>query len=394
MSDNAAFDDVMSRLRAGDAGDRSLPTLAQDAWQRLERLLEAFENAWLRGERPLLEDYLAQAEPAERLGLLRDLVHKDLEYRLKAGETVRMEMYLERYPELGEAPKVVMGLLAAEYALRRQNEPGLRPEEFIQRFPLFLDHFLQWLSDPETAPPVTLPEGHPEAFTLPPATPRDLLGAAYPSIPGYEILDKLGEGGMGVVYKARQLKLDRVVALKMILSGGLARVAELARFQTEAEAIARLQHLNIVQVHEVGEHEGQPFFSLEFCPNGSLDKKLKGTPLPPREAAGLVQTLARAMQAAHDKNVIHRDLKPANVLLAEDGIPKIADFGLAKKLDETGQTQTGAVMGTPSYMAPEQAEGKKEVGPAADVYALGAILYECLTGRPPFKAANSFDTLL
>src|SRR5262249_52638311 len=141
-------------------------------------------------------------------------------------------------------------------------------------------------------------------------------------------------------------------------------------------------------------YHGLPFFSLEFCSGGSLDRKLGGIPIEPTEAARLIRTLAVAMQAAHEANVIHRDLKPANVLLAADGTPKITDFGLAKKLDEQGQTQTGATMGPPSYMAPEQAEGKKNVGPLADVYALGAILYECLVGRPPFRAATSFDTIM
>jgi len=211
-------------------------------------------------------------------------------------------------------------------------------------------------------------------------------------VPGYEKLKELGQGGMGKVYQARQTKLGRVVALKMILSGAHAGEADLARFRTEGEAIARLQHPNIVQIYEVGEQGGLPFFSLEFCGGGSLEKKLNGTPLPPQEAAALVETLARAMDAAHQKGVIHRDLKPANVLLAEDGTPKITDFGLAKKLDEAGQTASGAVMGTPSYMAPEQASGEA-VGPAADVYALGAILYECQTGRPPFKGADALDTL-
>src|ERR1700676_2114449 len=189
--------------------------------------------------------------------------------------------------------------------------------------------------------------------------------------------------------------LDRLVGLKMILAGGLSGSAERERFRTEAEAIARLQHPNIVQVYEVGEHEGMPFFSLEFCPGGSLDGKLDGTPLPPLEAARLVQTLASAVQAAHDKSVIHRDLKPANVLLGEDGTPKITDFGLAKKLDDVGQTQSGSIMGTPSYMAPEQAGGKSgAMGPACDVYALGSILYECLTGRPPFKAATALERIM
>jgi WD40 repeat protein/tetratricopeptide (TPR) repeat protein len=210
----------------------------------------------------------------------------------------------------------------------------------------------------------------------------------------YEILSELGRGGMGVVYQARQRGLNRVVALKMILAGGHAGPEELARFRAEAEAIARLQHPHIVQVHEVGEHQGLPFFSLEFCPNGSLEKKLAGTPLPPREAAALVEGLARAMHAAHQKGVVHRDLKPANVLFAEDGAAKVTDFGLAKRLGEAGRTATGAVLGTPSYMAPEQARGDgRGVGPATDVYALGAILYECLSGRPPFKAASALETL-
>ena len=223
----------------------------------------------------------------------------------------------------------------------------------------------------------------------------ELLGAFPETVAGYEILGVLGRGGMGVVYKARQVKLGRLVALKMILAGAPCRQQDRDRFRTEAEAIARLQHPNIVQVHEVGEHDGKPFFSLEFCSGGSLDRKLNGTPLPAQEAARLLETLARAMQAAHDQSVIHRDLKPANVLLAADGTPKITDFGLAKKLDDVGQTAIGAIMGTPSYMAPEQASGKsKEIGPAADVYALGAILYECLTGRPPFKAATPLDTIL
>jgi WD40 repeat protein len=221
-------------------------------------------------------------------------------------------------------------------------------------------------------------------------------------VPGYEILGELGRGGMGVVYKARQVGLGRLVALKMILAGGHAGTGDLNRFRTEAQAIARLQHPNIVAVHEVGEHDGKPFFSLEFCTGGSLDRKLAGSPLKPAEAARLTELLARAMQAAHQANIIHRDLKPANVLLTEDGTPKITDFGLAKKLDgepgafssATGVTQTGAVMGTPSYMAPEQAEGKKDIGPPADIYALGAILYELLTGRPPFKAATILDTLM
>jgi WD40 repeat protein len=219
---------------------------------------------------------------------------------------------------------------------------------------------------------------------------------------------------MGVVYRARQVALKRLVALKMILSGSYAGDEEVARFKSEAEAVARLQHPNIVQIYEIGEAEGRPFFALEYVEGGSLNKKLNGTPLPAREAACLVESLARAMHAAHERGIVHRDLKPANILLAGGGneppdegspgnahallagyIPKISDFGLAKQLDaEKGQTQSGAIVGTPSYMAPEQAQGRtRDIGPASDVYALGAILYELLTGRPPFRGASVAETL-
>jgi WD40 repeat protein/tRNA A-37 threonylcarbamoyl transferase component Bud32 len=214
-----------------------------------------------------------------------------------------------------------------------------------------------------------------------------------PQLAGYDVLDLLGRGGMGIVYRARHIGLNRVVALKMLRDRD-ANADELARFRTEAEVLARLSHPHIVQVYEVGAHDGRPFFALEYVEGGTLDRRLSGTPLPYGEAAQLVETLARAVQAAHEKGVLHRDLKPANVLLDAAGRPKVADFGLARKLDHAGQTQTGAVMGTPSYMAPEQAAGKvKEIGRAADVYALGGVLYECLTGRPPFKAATMLETL-
>jgi ABC-type amino acid transport substrate-binding protein len=220
-------------------------------------------------------------------------------------------------------------------------------------------------------------------------------GEACELVPGYEVLGELGRGGMGVVYRARQAGLNREVALKMVLAGGHAGEAEIARFRLEAESLARLAHPNIVTVYEIGEHGGRPYFSLELCPGGSLERKLNGTPMTANEAAALVELLAGAVHAAHDAGVVHRDLKPANVLLSADGAPKITDFGLAKQLGaDSGQTRTGAIMGTPSYMAPEQAQGSKEVGPLADVWALGAILYECLTGRPPFKAATTLDTVL
>jgi serine/threonine-protein kinase len=221
--------------------------------------------------------------------------------------------------------------------------------------------------------------------------------SAAPEVPavGYELLGVLGKGGMGVVYRARQTTLNRLVAVKMIQPEVYAGPAELARFRTEAEAAAALQHPNIVQVHEVGTQDGRPFLALEYVDGGSLADRLEGTPLPARAAAELVETLARAIHYAHERGVVHRDLKPANVLLTAGGTPKVADFGLAKRLEgEAGQTRTGAVLGTPNYMAPEQAAGRvKEVGPAADTYGLGAILYEMLTGRPPFQGTTLLETL-
>jgi serine/threonine-protein kinase len=215
------------------------------------------------------------------------------------------------------------------------------------------------------------------------------------SVPGYEVLGELARGGMGVVYKARQVGLNRIVALKMILSGHHAGAQELARFRLEAEAVARLQHPNIVQIYQVGEADGRPFLALEYVGGGTLAARV-GQPLPVDEAARLAEVLARAMHAAHQRHIVHRDLKPGNILLTEDGCPKVTDFGLAKHIDsQTDQTRTGAVLGTPEYMAPEQAEGKRgSIGPATDVYALGAILYELLTARPPFRAASPLDTVM
>jgi tetratricopeptide (TPR) repeat protein len=290
------------------------------------------------------------------------------------------------------------------------------------------------LAEAATLPPPVLPvEGQvvtgsyihrpaEEAATLPQTATS--TGIPIPQVPRYEILEELGRGGMGVVYKARQLGLNRLVALKMILAGSHAGTEHLNRFKAEATAIAQLRHPHIVQVYDIGEHEGLPYFSLEFVDGGSLEQRLKGHPQPPTKSAALVEKLARGVQAAHDHGIIHRDLKPANILLAPASeqeaaktghkgkehsvlptsghfpslsrmLPKITDFGLAKTLETDSQhTKTGVIMGTPSYMAPEQAEGKKDLTPAVDIYALGAILYEMLTGRPPFRAATPLDTVL
>jgi WD40 repeat protein len=335
-----------------------------DLARRVDQVCDRFEAAWKAGQPLPIEECLTGWPRPEATLLLQELIRLDNFYRRSRGEACRCEDYHRRFPQLD--PGWLESILPAD--------PPSPPAQ------------------PTSTGTITWGGG---AVTGQATRPDGALPGGCRCVGDYELLGEVGRGGMGVVYKARQISLNRVVALKMILAGSHAGPADLARFKAEAEAAARLLHPNVVQIYEVGEHDGLPFFSLEFVPGGSLDKKRAGTPLPARQAAALVRTLALAVHAAHERGIVHRDLKPANVLLADDGTPKITDFGLAKRLDEVGQTASGAVVGTPPYMAPEQARGQsKEVGPAADVYALGAILYELLTGRPPFKAATAVETLL
>jgi WD40 repeat protein/tetratricopeptide (TPR) repeat protein len=236
---------------------------------------------------------------------------------------------------------------------------------------------------------------------FPPSDPPGEVGLAapptgeLPQIPGYEVEAELGRGGVGVVYRARHLRLNRPVALKMLLAGAFATRAERQRFAREAELVAGLRHPNLVQIYDVGDLDGRSYFTMEFLEGGSLADTIAGTPRPARQAAELVETLADVIAAAHRGGVVHRDLKPSNVLLTADGTSKVTDFGLARRLEVgSSLTQTGSPVGTPSYMAPEQARGRaSEVGPATDLYALGAVFYELLTGRPPFRAESSAETL-
>jgi eukaryotic-like serine/threonine-protein kinase len=241
------------------------------------------------------------------------------------------------------------------------------------------------------------------------------MSAPPEAIGDYEILEELGRGGMGVVYKARQRSLGRLVAIKMMRETRLSSPTDRARFRSEAEASAKLKHPNLVTVYEVGEHDGLPYIVMEFVDGRTLSQRLAEGPVASREAARLLAEIARAVDHAHTRGILHRDLKPSNVLLTHEGAAigdsslaltseeqtrvKVADFGLAKRLTVTAnsvadwKTQTGAIVGTPGYMAPEQATGRRDLTPATDVYALGAILYECLTGRPPFQATNVVDAL-
>jgi WD40 repeat protein/tRNA A-37 threonylcarbamoyl transferase component Bud32 len=332
----------------------------------------------------------------------------ELERRLRAAAPCRAEDLFAAFPSLAADTDAALELIYTEFVLREELGQHPSPAEWQDRFP-------QWQADLRQLFQVHRfvgddPNGATTAAEAPPARGPGPGAGGRRRLGSYELLEEVGRGGMGVVYKARQAGLNRVVALKLILAGEHAGDRDLARFRREAEAAAQLQHPNIVQIHEVGEADGQPYLVLEYVDGGSLAQRLIGGPLSPRQAAEVVQTLARAVHHAHQRGVVHRDLKPANVLLAAGGfaeedaptgrpqaawVPKIADFGLAKQLESGSDlTQSGVMLGTPSYMAPEQAAGRnQDVGPATDLYALGAILYELLTGRPPFQAASPLDTL-
>jgi hypothetical protein len=277
----------------------------------------------------------------------------------------------------------------ADYLAERAA--GRTPDlaEWTQRYPQYANELAEFVADHArlerwVAPAVTL------SLPRPPVAAGDVVRY----FGDYELLDKIAQGGMGVVYRARQQRLGRLVALKMILAGQLANERDVERFQSEARAAAQLDHPGIVPVYEIGTHEQQHYFSMAFIDGPSLAARLASGPLPPKEAASLVRAVAEAVAYAHSKGVIHRDLKPANILLDAAGAPKVTDFGLARQIDDAGLTASGAILGTPSYMAPEQAAGQsKAVGVTADVYGLGAVLYALLTGRPPFQAATALDTI-
>ncbi len=355
-----------------------------------------------------------------------DAVCRRFEADLRAGRQPRIEDYLVDFSDKGR-PALRTELEALERELRPSNEtvtlpdavPPMAPEPQSPPHPSTVAEAPTIAPGP---PPTSSTRGvmpfsvHDEA-TVPPSNPprtahdqptAALLGQGPSAIPGaseptriryfgdYEIIRELARGGMGVVFQARQVSLNRPVALKMILAGQLADDTEVKRFYTEAEAAANLDHPGIVPIFEVGQHEGQHYFSMGFVEGQSLSQRLAEGPLPAREAAELIRRVSEAIEYAHQRGVIHRDLKPANILLDQNGNPRVTDFGLAKRVQsDSGLTGSGQIMGTPSYMPPEQAGGKwGDVGPHADVYALGATLYALITGRPPFQAATAMDTVI
>jgi tetratricopeptide (TPR) repeat protein len=314
--------------------------LSVAALERIDRACLAFEDAWLSGTPLSIEECCQEAAEPDRSVLLRHLLLLELDYRLRRGEAPHRDEYVLRFP--GDLPTVEAAFVRHEQS-QKPSLPGALPRRFGD----------------------------------------------------YELLEEIARGGMGIVFRARQLSLNRIVALKMILAGELASEADVKRFRAEAEAAAHLDHPGIVPIYEVGFYQGQHYFSMGYVDGHSLAAQMTQGPLPPRDAAEIVGAVAQAVQYAHEKGVIHRDLKPANILLDRSGHPRITDFGLAKRVaGKSHLTSTGQILGTPSYMPPEQAAGKlHQIGPLSDVYALGAVLYALLTGQPPFKAANPLDTL-
>lgn len=340
--------------------------------------------------------------------LLQQVIN-DLQNRWQAGTPKSIDDYFSEHPALASDHDLACELICCDFELRRNASQAVAPFDYIQRFPQWSPWLTEKLGqrdtghEPHTQDTKSLASPIPDTqdtltYAYPPG---GIAGAGNPPASGlrrfgdYELISEIARGGMGVVYKARQLKLNRIVAVKMILAGQLASDNLVKRFYSEAEAAAKLDHPGIVPIYEVHQHEGQHYFSMGFVEGKSLSAKVAAGPLEAREAARLVKRIAEAVHYAHQRGVIHRDLKPHNVLLTTDGEPKVTDFGLAKSVhDDSDLTETGQVLGTPSYMPPEQAAGKHEaLGPTADIYSLGAILYCLLTGRPPFQTASTVETL-
>lgn len=354
--------------------DVRFPPPSESISEDITDLVRAFDEAWRDGRPRDIEDVVREANQAgDGWELRRQLIHVELEWRLKKPDSTpaRVEEYLSRYPELN-GPLLVLEvweLIQLEIATRRRREPELTLTEYVERFPRYQERLQRLFSRYQ--------------------------GAVTPVVPGYDILAQLGQGGIGTVYQARDRDLNRLVALK-VLSPRPGLSADPTRLVGEAQAMAQLDHPNVVRVYEVGNCDLGAFFTMELVDGGTLQDLIQEGPMLVDVAAALLLSIARGVEAAHQHKLIHMDLKPGNVLLTPDGVPKVADFGMARLVcGEDSVTETTTLRGTPSYMAPEQAaEGAKAVSARTDVYALGAILYACLTGRPPFQGGSPLETLV
>jgi len=348
---------------------------------------------WRQQSCPDFDDLVAARGPLtpdQVLAVLRCDQHE----RWRHGERIPAETYVHKYRLLREDPDAGLLLAYSEFALRQELGETATLQEYLERFPQHAEGLRQQYELDRAlsaaAPGSPTMRAPPSSAHIAQPAVQGQADSSWPVITGYEIL---GRGGMGVVYKARQRALNRLVALKMI--GAHADREQHRRFRAEAEVIARLHHPNFVQVYDYALGDSQPYLALEFVEGGTLAQKAAGVPQPPHRAAQIVETLAAAVHHAHREGLVHRDLKPANVLLTAEGVLKIADFGLAKRLEAvTAQTASGMLLGTPTYMAPEQVASERgTVGPATDVYALGVILYELLTGRTPFQGDSVLELL-
>jgi predicted ATPase len=367
------------------ANDDYFSTLCGDGWAACEVQILAFEHAWNTGTRPAIENFLPE-DSEFRHELLVELVHADLEFRLKAGEAARVETYLASFPELSSEPACVVDLAAAEHQLRRRSRQRIEEDEYARRFPNVYEAFVARLAADGAGTDAAA------STYVPPSERRP------PDVPGYEILEELGRGGMGVVYRARELQLDRLVALKFLPPEYARNPSRLDRFLHEARTASTLNHPHISTIHALGDHEGRPFIVMELVEGRTLRAILKEKP-PIDQIVRWMTQAAQALAAAHAAGVVHRDVKPENLMVRGDGYLKVLDFGLARRLptlpsdgDGTRATAPGAFLGTVAYMSPEQTGGLPAES-ASDIFSLGIVTYQLATGRHPFDAGAPLATM-